>query len=97
MNYNTPDQITEFIDIENYKKQINNYWVSKPSKEMPSPQEEWIEVITEENKLLLERGNIDKDDTKAFEIWKSLYATNNGKKGGILRRYRRQAKIYFIN
>lgn len=104
MNYNTPDQITEFIDIENYKKQINNYWVSKPSKkmpspqeEMPSPQEEWIEVITVENKLLLERGNIDKDDTKAFEIWKSLYATNNGKKGGILRRYRRQAKIYFIN
>ena len=79
MNYNTPDQITEFIDIENYKKQINNYWVSKPSKKMPSPQEEWIEVITEENKLFLERESIDKGDTKALERWKSLYAKNNGK------------------
>ena len=97
MNYNTPDQITEFIDIESYKKQIDNYWTSKPSKNKPSPQEEWTEVINEILRLEIERGNIDKDDIKALEIWKSLYAKNNGKKGGILRRYRRQAKIYFIN
>lgn len=94
--FNTPDDIKSFADVDSFKSKIEVYWITSNSSKN-SPSFEWTQVkqnLSELSKQKRERWNSMTE--KEQEEWKSEFAKFNGMKGGILRRYRRQAKLFYI-
>lgn len=94
--FNTPKDIKKFVDIDEFEIKLQNYWNSGTSSKK-SPAEEWSEVCSRINTLVkIKRENWESMSEVCQEKWRADFAKANGEKGGILRRYRRQAKIFYI-
>lgn len=94
--FNTPKDIKSFVDIDEYRERMEQYWHSGSSSKK-SPAEEWRDVCSRINQLvLLKKDNWETMSEKSKQKWRSDFAQVNGEKGGILRRCRRQAKIFYI-